>query len=241
MKAFLLLDFNTQKAYKYFIEDLNLDVSKSIISKVYKEMRKIISKYINIEYQTILLGELDLHKYYSVDECNKLTIKGRYIWLLGINDNENKDFQIEPTLSWDTATLNAFINKYVPSVNYIVTDGWSEYYFLQVPYSGYRRFKHNHGGGYFEYGQQSTSHIESIWAAKIKELYHFIPHKNFLEFVREIEYIIKVSKKKMLRKNKFFLMPIKLFYMYQIVTMKMSIIHLWKILDLSSDEYSDDS
>ena len=79
MKAFLLLDFNTQKPYKYFIEDLNLDVSKSIISKVYKEMRKIISKYINIEYQTILLGELDLHKYYSVDECNKLTIKGTHI------------------------------------------------------------------------------------------------------------------------------------------------------------------
>ena len=135
MKAFLLLDFNTQKPYKYFIEDLNLDVSKSIISKVYKEMRKIISKYINIEYQTILLGELDLHKYYSVDECNKLTIKGTHIWLLGNIDNKNKDFQIEPTLSWDTATLNAFINRYVPSVNYIVTDGWSEYYFLQVPYS----------------------------------------------------------------------------------------------------------
>ena len=96
---FLLLDFNTQKAYKYFIEDLNLDVSKNIISKVYKEMRKIISKYINIKYQTTLLGELNLHEYYSVDECNILTIKGTHIWLLGIIDNENKDFQIEHTLS----------------------------------------------------------------------------------------------------------------------------------------------
>ena len=44
MKKFLLLDFNIQKAHKFFIEDLNLDVSKNIISKVYKEMRKIISK-----------------------------------------------------------------------------------------------------------------------------------------------------------------------------------------------------
>ena len=68
-------------------------------------------------------------------------------------------------------------------MNYIVTDGWSEYDFLEVPYSGYRRFKHNHGGGYLGYWQQSTSHMENIWAqirGKIKEFYHFIPHKNFL-------------------------------------------------------------
>ena len=41
------------------------------------------------------------------------------------------------------------------------------------------------------------SHIESIWAqirAKIKEIYHSMPHKNFLEFAREIEFKIKVSK-----------------------------------------------
>ena len=207
MKTFILFDFNAQKAYKYFIEELNIDVSKNIISKVYKEMTQIISKYLNIEYQSNLLGELNLCKYYSVDECNIITIKDTHVWLLGIIDNETKDFRIEPTLSRDSATLKNFINKYIPTGNYIVTDGWRGYDFLEAPDSGYRRFKHHHGGGDFGYGIQSTSHIESIWAqiqAKIKELYHSIPNKNFLEFVREIEFKIKVSKKNAEEKISFF-------------------------------------
>ena len=197
MKTFLLFDFIAQKTYKYFIEELNIDVSTIVISKVYEEMRQIISNYINIEYQSNLLGELNSRKYYSVDECNIITINGTQIWLLGIIDNENKDFRIEPILSRNTVALKNFINKYVSSGNYIVTDGWRGYDFLDKPDSGYRRFKHNHGSGDFGYGQQSTSHIESIWAqirAKIKEIYHSMPHKNFLEFVREIEFKIKVSK-----------------------------------------------
>ena len=78
------------------------------------------------------------------------------------------------------------------SGNRIVTDGWSIYDFLEHHLSGYRRYKHIYGR---RYGVQSTSHIESIWAqiqSKLKENYHTIPHKNFMNFIREIEFRIKI-------------------------------------------------
>ena len=70
------------------------------------------------------------------------------------------------------------------SGNRIVTDEWSGYDFLDHPLSGYRRYKHIHGRKNFGYGVQSTSHIESICVqiqSKLKEIYHSIPHKNFMK------------------------------------------------------------
>ena len=115
---------------------------------------------------------LNENKYFSVDESNILTIDSIHIWLLGIIDNQTKNFILTPTLYRDTATLKSFIEKNVARGNHIVTDGWSGYYFLDNVKSSYILSKHIHGGGDFGYGRDSKSHIESIWAQIEDKLKH---------------------------------------------------------------------
>lgn len=194
MKIFLTFDYNVKKAHNYLKSILNIPCNKELLRKVFKEMRDTITKYILIEYESGYLGYLNENKYFSVDECNIITIGTINIWLLGIIDNETKEFRLTPTITRDQDTLKNFIDKNVQKGNHIIIDGWHDYDFMDLPNSGYLRSKHIHGGGDFGYGRDSTSHIESIWAqikAKLKETYHSIPSKSFLSFVREIEYKLK--------------------------------------------------
>ena len=64
--------------------------------------------------------------------------------------------------------------------------------------SGYTHFKHDQSEGDFGFGQESTSHIESIWSqlkAKIKDTYYTILEKNVLHFVKKAEFKIKLRSK----------------------------------------------
>ena len=56
-------------------------------------MRKIIYLYYLIAYTVEEFSDEDIHKYYSVDE-NYFTKNriGEQIWILGITDNDTKDF-----------------------------------------------------------------------------------------------------------------------------------------------------
>ena len=50
---------------------------------------------------------------------------------------------------------------------------------------------HNHGGGDFGFGLNSTSTIEYLWNAlkvKIEKTYRIIPSKNFVSYLREAEW-----------------------------------------------------
>ena len=162
IKIILNFDYNVQKAHRYINTELKISCSKELIIKVFKEMRITILKYIMIEYESGKLGYFDENKYFSCDECNIVSIGNTSIWLLGIIDNETKNFRISPTIERDTSNLKAFITKHVERGNHIVTDGWNGYDFLDAPNSGYLRSRHIHGGGVFGYGRDSTSHIESI-------------------------------------------------------------------------------
>ena len=88
-----------------------------------------------------MLGEESEHNYFSLDECNIISIKGIQIWLLGIIDTESKDFRIEPVLNRDAETLKVFIPRYVAKGNFIITDGLTGYDFLSANISGYTRIK----------------------------------------------------------------------------------------------------
>ena len=69
------------------------------------------------------------------------------------------------------------------------------YGFLDDQGLGYTRIKHIQGGGDFGFTVESTSHIESIWSQiknSIKEKYHLYPNQVFMQFVREIEFKIKI-------------------------------------------------
>ena len=196
IKCFLIYDFNVNKAYKYITEENNTFVSKQIISKVYYQIKRVISKYLKIEYQSNFLGELNANKYFSVDESLINHIDGKQVWLLGIIDNSSKDFHLEAVFNRDAITIKSFISKNVEIGNNIVSDCYSLYNYLDNNNVGYNHIRHIHGRRDFGIGIQSTSHVESIWAqikSKLKESYHVIPPNNFMLFVREIEYKIKTK------------------------------------------------
>ena len=82
-----------------------------------------LSKYLYIEYQTNVLGYPNEEKYFSIDECNIISINNKSIWLLGIINNNTKNFRIEPVINRDADTIKTFLTKYVGSGNRIVTGG----------------------------------------------------------------------------------------------------------------------
>ena len=64
-----------------------------------------------IEYESGKLGYTNENKYFSCDECNIVSIGNKSIWLLGIIDNETKNFRIAPTIERDSSSLKDFIIK----------------------------------------------------------------------------------------------------------------------------------
>ena len=77
------------------------------------------------------------------------------------NGYHRQYFRLNLTLDRNQEALKNFITCNVEPGNTIVNDGWSGYDFL----SNNEDFIHDihlHGGGYFGYGLNSTSHIESI-------------------------------------------------------------------------------
>ena len=81
------------------------------------------------------------------------------------------------------------------------------YVFLSENDLGYTRIRHANGTYDFGFRRESTSHIESIWAqiqTKLKEVYHSIPRRNFMKFVRESEFKIKIRNKNYEEKIQYF-------------------------------------
>ena len=73
----------------------------------------------------------DCHKQFQVDEnLFSHTDNGDKIWVLGIIDNQTKDFGLNISLKRDQNVLKSFITRYVEPGNTIITDGWSGYNFL---------------------------------------------------------------------------------------------------------------
>ena len=117
------------------------------------------------------------------------------LWLIGICNNITKDFRIEASYIGVTEVLKEFINMYAEKNSFIITDGWAGYGFLDHEGSGYTSIKHIYVEGDFGFSVESTSHIESIWSqikSSIKEKYHLYPYQVFMQFVREIEFKIKI-------------------------------------------------
>ena len=80
--------------------------------------------------------------------------------------------------------------------NYIVSDGWSGYEWVEEENSGYNHIQHIHGRRDFGYGIESTTHIESIWwqlKSEIRTIYYIIPLRNFLYYLGECEWRVKTK------------------------------------------------
>lgn len=99
--------------------------------------------------------------------------------MLGVINNQTKDFHVVGTLNRDANTIPKFIQIYIEKGNTIVSDMWGGYHFLDEANSRYAHIFHNDHNGIFGTGLQSTSHIEAIWniiKSKIKNIYYVIPN-----------------------------------------------------------------
>lgn len=113
------------------------------------------------------------------------------MWIVGLLNHETNNLRLELVESRTAEVLKYIIEKNIGSGNIIITDGWNCYSFLDAENSSYIHHSYNHGGGLFDYGIDTTSWIESIWAEiklKIKQMYTSIRPKNFIFFLKEAEY-----------------------------------------------------
>ena len=198
---------NASKCYDYLKNEINASISLVTIKNVYTEIRKVISKYYNILYQSEPLGEKDKQRVFAIDESLFVTDgNNNQIWVIGAVDNITKDFRIDIAFKRNEEVLKTFIVFHIQKGNKLITDGWAGYSFIDEQ-QGYTREVHIHGASDFGFGVNSTSHIESIWSqlkSVIKNIYYIIPHQNFLLYLREAEWRIKNKSKSLGEKIKEF-------------------------------------
>ena len=76
---------------KYLTADFNININVVIISSIFHEIPKNISRYLEAEYQTGYLGEKNKHASLAVDEALFIhNLKGDKIWILGIINMSSK-------------------------------------------------------------------------------------------------------------------------------------------------------
>lgn len=110
---------------------------------------------------------------------------GKNLWVLGLRDNDTKEFKVVVAKTLDENIIKTFIKRFIPAGNNIVSDGWASYDWLDEVNSGYSHFKHIHGRHDFGFGIKSTSHVENLWSLlkpDILSIYKSIPSKNFYFF-----------------------------------------------------------
>ena len=196
-QCFMLLEFSAVKTHQYLEETKKLNISLSNIRRFFKEIRRIIYNYYLIQYNVDQFGEENGNRYYSIDESMFVhDVNKAPLWVLGMTENQTKDFRIVVSKTRDEEATKEFITRYIPTGNNIVTDGLSAYDWIDRANSGYTRFEHIHGRNDFGHGIESTSHVESIWGQlknAIKSTYYIIPNLNFLYYLREEEWKLKVK------------------------------------------------
>ena len=137
-----------------------LNISQQLIRNIYTKIRKTLYYYYIIEYETEDFALENVHYHYWVDEslfCNDLN--GKQIWVLGITENETKNFRVVVSYNRDEEILKRFITKFIPTGNFIISDAWLGYSFLIAANSEYIHSIHVHGQQDFGLGLDSTSHV----------------------------------------------------------------------------------
>ena len=153
--------------------------------------RNDITNYMRQVYTLDPLADLNNYYHVSINESLFTHEVNCQIWVIGLIYNETNNICIEIVQNRNHDTLKAIIEKHVKKGNIIINDSWIGYNFLNSNANGYTHHIYNHGHGNFVHGIDSTSRIESIWAdikVLIKKIYHKIPSKNFVYFLREAEY-----------------------------------------------------
>ena len=76
-----------------------------------------------IVYGSETIRDLNKGEYFSINLSLITHPNNKQICIIGIYNNTSKEFRIEATYNRDVNILYKFFKKYVPTSNYIVSDG----------------------------------------------------------------------------------------------------------------------
>ena len=155
------------------------------------ECRVYIAHYIRYTYCLEPLSHKNRLSHFAIDESLFTHLDGIQIWILGMINNESNAIRLDIINQRDCDILKKLINTHIMPGNYLITDSWSGYSFLDDSEEGYINFSFNHSLGNFGSRLLSTSRIESVWSelkSIIKKIYSTIRSKNFIYFLKESEY-----------------------------------------------------
>ena len=159
----------------------------------------LIRRYITHYYRDVYALEKiydGIRGKFAVDECNFTHDNGSQVWVIRAIETRTRAIRIDIIHGRNASNIEKFIKKYIPPNSTVITDGWMGYMWMNSDNSHYHHIIHSHGAGDFGYGDESTSHIESLWANLkyyIKKMYNMIPNVNFYGFLKESEFRHNIS------------------------------------------------
>ena len=142
-------------------------------------------------------GDPDKNKNVAIDECLFIHVNNNHIWVIGAIETDSRKLRLDIIPERNSNNIKTFILNHIEAGTKIITDGWQGYSFLDAYDSVWEHETHTHGAGDFGFGICSTSHMEHTWAQLkniIKSIYNVIPNKNFVLYLRESEFRLKISK-----------------------------------------------
>lgn len=185
-------EFNAEKISTKLTSLYEVDkVNKAFILKVLKQFRVYIANYYRDLYSLETIAPRNGYNHIAIDESLFTHCDGVQQWVIGMINSETNLIRLEVVESRDTDTLKKIITKHINVGNYVITDSWPGYTFLNNANSGYIHYTYNHSRGNFGSGLTSTSRIEAVWnelKGKFKRIYNTIKSKHFIYFLRECEY-----------------------------------------------------
>ena len=164
LKLWLAEDKNVVQIAIKLKEMYNLhNIDNRFIYKFLQDCRISIANYIRHCYILDPLAGKNAYNHISLDESLFSHLNNKQQWVIGLINCETKDIRLEIVENRDTDTLKQIIEKNVLPGNYITTDAWKSYTFLDYSYSGYIHDVYNHARGNFNSRLSSTSRIEGLW------------------------------------------------------------------------------
>jgi len=167
-----------QVAFYHFIRQTQIKtvskemkISERAVSRLYSEVRTIISLYmedLKVGRQLGIETDDNGDAIVEIDETLMTHQNGLQMWVLGIFDRVTKDFWCWPVPDRTVETLIPIITQHVGQNARIYTDGWQSYTRLSREGYDHRVVPHVNG---FGSGENTTNGIESCWS-ELKRLTH---------------------------------------------------------------------
>ena len=127
---------------KYHLETYNSNNIYNILDLI----RKYIAHYLRDKYILEKMYE-GIGGHFAVDECNFTHTDGEQVWVIGAIETTTKELRIDIIHGRNATNIEKFIKKYIPPNNYVITDGWSGYQWMNRNNSQYHHIIYSHTAG----------------------------------------------------------------------------------------------